>query len=161
MVMYMVKSNYFTQPHTGKKYTVNNVITCSTYSTCILYDPMSLAYVGKTSRSLKQRIREHKGSIRRSDRDQPIAVHFNDFKHDISSFRFQGTEKVTLPERGGNVDEIPNRGEVYWTFNLQTLSPKGLNHEIPWQVMLYGALRSNKPIHGALKIQILHIITQL
>lgn len=39
------------------------------------------------------------------NRDYLIAVHFNNFKHDISSFRFQGIEKVTLPERGGNTDE--------------------------------------------------------
>ena len=69
-------------------------------------------------------------------RDYPIALHFNDFKHDISSFRFQGVERVTPPERGGNIDEILNRREVYLIFNFQTLSPKGLNDEISWHVML-------------------------
>ncbi len=63
------------------------------------------------------------------------AVHFNDFKHDISSFRFQGAEKAQLPDKGVNLDEILNRREVYQIFTLQTLTPKGLNDEIPWHVM--------------------------
>ena len=84
----------------------------------------------------RERMSEHKSTIRRNDRNYPVAVHFNDFKHDISSFKFQGIEKVTLPERGGNIDEILNRREVYWIYTLQTLFPKGLNAEIPWHVML-------------------------
>lgn len=35
-------------------------------------------------------------------------------------------ERVTLPEKGGNLDELLNRREVFWIFNVQTLSPKGL-----------------------------------
>ena len=86
-----------------------------------------------SSRQLKQRISEHKSTIKRNDRNYPVvAVHFNDFKHDISSFRFQGIEY--LYQR--NIDEILNRREVYWIYSLQTLFPKGLNDEIPWHVML-------------------------
>lgn len=66
-----------------------------------------LAWVGKTLRSLKQKISEHKSSISRND-NYPIAVHFNYSRHDSSSFSFLGIEKVILPERGGNSDEILN-----------------------------------------------------
>ena len=133
----MVKGNRFSHPHTGRKYSINDVITCTTTHVIYLIKcPCGLVYVGKTSRQLKQRMSEHKSTIRRNDRNYPIAVHFNDSKHDISSFRFQGIEKVSLPERGGNIDEILNRREVYWIYNLQTLFPKRLNDEIPWHVML-------------------------
>lgn len=52
----------------------------------------------------------------------------------ILLFRFQGLEKVTLPERDGNIDR--RRRELYWLFTLQTWSPKGLNDEIQMHVML-------------------------
>ncbi|KAM4621351.1 LOW QUALITY PROTEIN: NLR family CARD domain-containing protein 3-like [Polymixia lowei] len=54
---------------------------------------------GKTTRKLKQRISEHKSSIRRNDREYPVAVHFNDKKHDISSLRFFGIEQSNLKEK--------------------------------------------------------------
>lgn len=67
-------------------------------------------------------------------RNYPIGIHFKTIN--MTSFKFQGIEMVTDAERGGNIDEIHNRGEVYWIFNLQTLYPKGWNNEIPWHVML-------------------------
>ena len=67
-----------------------------------------MGYAGKTSRLLKQRMSEQKNFIRRNDRDYPIEVHFNYFKHDVSSFRFQSTEKVNLLKKCGNLDEILN-----------------------------------------------------
>ena len=79
---------------------------------------------------------EHKSSIRRNDREYPVAVHFNDFKHDISTFRFIGIEQVKLPRRGGNHDVLLKQREAYWIYTLQTLHPKGLNDEIQLNVML-------------------------
>ena len=98
--------------------------------------PCGLAYVGKTTRQLKQRMSEHKSSIRRNDREYPVAVHFNDCKHDISTFRFIGIEQVPLPRRGGDHDHLLKQREAYWIFTLQTLHPKGLNDELLLNVML-------------------------
>lgn len=95
------KTSHFSHPHTGKKFPINSVITCS--STHVIYMircPCGLAYVGKTTRKLKQRISEHKSSIRRNDPNYPIAIHFNNNHHDISSLRFCGIEQVTLPPGG-------------------------------------------------------------
>ena len=39
--------------------------------------------MGKTTRKLKMRISEHKSSIRRNDRDYPVAAHFNDHKQEF------------------------------------------------------------------------------
>ena len=79
---------------------------------------------------------EHKSSIRRNDREYPVAVHFNDCKHDISTFRFIGIELVKLPTRGGNHDALLKQREAYWIHTLQTLHPKGLNDELLLNVML-------------------------
>ena len=128
---------HFRHPHTGKKFPIKSVITCdSTHVVYMIQCPCGLAYVGKTTRKLKQRISEHKSSIRRNDREYPVAIHFNDAKHDISSFRFTGIEQVQMPPRGGDLDLILKRREAYWIFTLQTLAPKGLNDEFMLNVML-------------------------
>ena len=131
------KTTHFRHPHTGKKFPIKNIITCD--STNVIYMitcPCGLAYVGKTTRKLKQRISEHKSSIRRNDREYPVAVHFNDAKHNISSFRFQGIEQIQMPPRGGDIDLLIKRREAYYIFTLQTLAPKGLNDEFALNVML-------------------------
>ena len=119
------KVSFFTHPHTGKKFKIKDVITCvSSYVVYMIRCPCGLAYVGKTTRQLKQRMSEHKSTIRRNDRNYPVAVHFNDFKHDIASLRFIGIEKVHLPRRGGNHDNLLKKREAFWINTLQTLHPK-------------------------------------
>ena len=101
----MTKCEYVCHPHTGKRLQINDVITCSTtHVIYIIKCPCGMCYVGKTSRSLTQRISEDKSSIRRNDRDYPVAVHLNDLKHDISTFRFCGIEKVKISDRRGDIN---------------------------------------------------------
>lgn len=131
------KVQSFRHPHNNRSFPIKSVITCS--STHIVYTltcPCGLVYVGKTTRQLKQRISEHKSTIRRNDRDYPVAIHFNDLKHDISTLRFCGIEQVRLPRRGGNHDLLLKRREAFWIYTLQTLAPKGLNDEFNLNVML-------------------------
>lgn len=131
------KTDHFLHPRTGQKFKIKNVITCaSTHVIYMLRCPCGLAYVGKTTRKLKLRISEHKSSIRRNDRDYPVAVHFNDQKHDISSLRFTGIELVPLPPRGGDHDKLLKQRECFWIHTLQTLTPKGLNDELNLNVFL-------------------------
>lgn len=131
------KTTHFSHPHTGKQFPIKNVITCSsTHVIYMLRCPCGLSYVGKTTRKLKQRISEHKSTIRRNDRDYPVAIHFNDRKHDISSLRFYGIEQVRMPPRGGDRDLLLKRREAFWIFTLNTLAPKGLNDELLLNVML-------------------------
>lgn len=44
--------------------------------------------------------------IRRNDRDYSVAVDFNNMKHDISSLRFCGMEKVSQPPRDGDRPQL-------------------------------------------------------
>ena len=131
------KASNFYHPLTGKSFPIKSIITCaSTHVIYMLRCPCGLAYIGKTTRKLKTRISEHKSSIRRNDRDYPVAVHFNDMTHDISSLRFVGMEVVSLPPRGGNHDLLLKRREAFWIFTCNTLAPKGLNDELLLNVML-------------------------
>lgn len=92
--------------------------------------------MGKTSRQLKQRISEHKSSIRRKDVNYPVAAHFLSFNHDVSSLRFCGIEKVSMPPGGDDIELLLQRRELFWIFTLQTLSPMGMNDEALFNVML-------------------------
>lgn len=131
------KTNFFPHTHTNKMFRVNSVITCA--STQVVYTlrcPCGLMYVGKTTRKLKQHIGEHKNGIHWNDRDYPAAVHFNFEKRDTSTLGFCGVEKISLPFRGGELDLLLGRREAYCIFTLQTLSPRGLNDDLPLNVML-------------------------
>lgn len=102
----------------------------------MIHCPCGLAYIGKTNRKLKQRISEHKSTIRRNDQDYPVAVHFNDAHHDISTLWSIGIEQVKLPPRGGNHVRLLQQREAYWINTLQTLAPKGLNDELSLHMFL-------------------------
>lgn len=53
---------------------------------------------------------EHKSSIcRKNDSDYVVAVHFKDEKHDISTLRFCGIEKVSMPPRGDDLGLFLNK----------------------------------------------------
>ncbi len=108
--------------------------------------PCGLAYIGKTTRKLKQRISEHKSSIRRNDPNYPIAIHFNNAHHDISSLRFCGIEQVTLPPRGGDHDKLLKQREAFWIYTLQTLAPKGLNDELLLTCFLWSLRLITSPL---------------
>ena len=130
-VQQLIKTTFFQYPHSGKSIQIRNVITCaSTHVVYLLHCACGLAYVGKATRKLKQRISEHKSSIRRNDREYLGAVHFNDAKHDVSILRFCGIEQVPPSPRGGDHGKILKQREAFWIESLQTLGPKGLNDEL-------------------------------
>ena len=89
--------------------------------------------MGKTTSSLKQRISEHKRSIRRADPNYPVACHFTDCSHTAPSL--QGIEHIKLP-RGGNIDRKLCQRELFWINELGSLQPMGLNVDFDMNVML-------------------------
>lgn len=97
--------------------------------------PCDKIYIGKTTRPLKQRISEHKSSIRRKDENYPVACHFNDLSHPLSSLRFQGIEQVTL-HRGGDIDRKLCQRELFWIYTLNALQPSGLNEDFDMSVFI-------------------------
>ncbi|CAB1318121.1 unnamed protein product [Coregonus sp. 'balchen'] len=114
-------------------------------------------YVGKTSRSLKQRISEHKSSIRvlrmkmflllvtlssalsvsvachfvqcshSCSHSVSVACHFVQCSHSVSSLQFQGIEKVEVSPRGGGNDRKLCQRELVWIHTLGTLQLLGPN----------------------------------
>ena len=100
---------------------------------CCLSDQMSvwtcILYVGKTSRALRTRISEHRSNIRCGDMRNPVAAHFKQMGHSISSLRYWGIEKVNRPARGGDHNRLLLQRESYYIYSLNTMAPHGLNEE--------------------------------
>jgi len=84
-------------PCTGKPYDVKTLFFFH-----LLKCPCGLAHVGKTTRPLKIRISEHRSNIH--NHDIPVAVHFSQASHNVSSLRYCGIELVKQPFRRGDVN---------------------------------------------------------
>ena len=124
------KTNTFTHPRTGKVFNIKGIITCNTNNVIyMLKCPCGLAYIGKTTRPLKTRISEHRSNIRNHDPKSPVAVHFTQHGHSVSTLRYSGIEVIKSPRRGGDINALLLKREAFWIYSLETLSPKGLNEE--------------------------------
>lgn len=122
------KCHQFKHPRSGKNIPIKGVITCSTTGVIYLITcPCGKVYVGKTTRQLKQRIAEHRSTIRRKDDTYPLACHFMEMEHTVASLRYIGIEKVETPRRGGDLDRILLQREAEWIHRLDSLAPRGLN----------------------------------
>ncbi|XP_049423574.1 uncharacterized protein LOC125883384 [Epinephelus fuscoguttatus] len=114
------KTVSFNHPHTGKKYNVKGIITCSTTNVIyMLKCPCGLAYIGKTTRALKTRIAEHRSTIRNEVTSSPVAVHFSAARHNISTLRYVGIETLKCPRRGGDINSLLLKGKhfgyIHWS----------------------------------------------
>ncbi len=122
-------TNTFSSHVTGKKYDIRQLSTCSSSNVVYLIScPCGLQYVGKTTRQIRTRIIEHKSAIRRIDEKSPIARHFRDANHPISSLTFVLSSGSKL--HAGGMERLLLQAECRWIFHLQTLHPKGLNEEM-------------------------------
>ena len=82
------KCRSFKHPQTGKSIPIKGVITCSTKAVIYLITcPCGKNGVGTTKRKLKVRISEHRSTIRCKNFTYPVAAHFLEAGHSISSLR--------------------------------------------------------------------------
>ncbi len=124
------KTLTFTHPHTAKSFKIRGTISCKTANVIyLLRCPCGLCYVGKTSRPLKNRISEHRCAIRHRDPKSPVAQHFANSRHSVSTLQHIGIEVVKCPRRGGDINILILQREAFWIFTLDTLSPRGLNED--------------------------------
>ncbi len=127
----IIRGEYFSHPHSGRKFPVKSRISCRTkFVVYLLQCPCGLCYVGKTKRELRIRISEHKSGIRNFDEKSSVARHFNSAGHDVCSLRFQGIEEVKPLKRGGDREKALLQREAFWIHTLQTEYPKGMDEEL-------------------------------
>ena len=114
------EQNFFNSTVTKMKYHIRHPFSCSSFNIIYLITCAKCRkqYVGKTTKTLRERVNHHRASIRRRQKHY-IYVHFNFPDHKISDLSVQIIDTAS-PDK---LDEL----EHYWISKLQTLIPKGLN----------------------------------
>ncbi|XP_041439924.1 uncharacterized protein LOC121400598 [Xenopus laevis] len=137
----LITGNQFFHPHTGKSYKIKDRLTCTSKNVIyIIKCPCGLVYCGKTCRQLKERISMHRSSIRaaldpkpkgdskkQDISKQPVAQHWLNAKHSIAAFKCMPIDSIPTPPRGGDVDRLLLQREAFWTYELDSVAPRGLN----------------------------------
>ena len=85
--------------------------------------------LGSTSTEFKVCFCNHKSSMLTNKKTCELAVHFNNYctKHKISEISFILIEKITSQGDAAHIDRFLLTREAYWTVQLCTLNPHGLN----------------------------------
>ena len=81
--------------------------------------------VFKTINHLWSQINHHKSSMVTNKKSCEVAVHFNSIPHSLQDFSFQCIDQIN-PDCV-EVDKFLITKEAYWSAQLFTLSPHGLN----------------------------------
>lgn len=115
-----------------KQYKIRKLITCqSTHVTYIIECPCHLQYVGRTTRPLAVRIREHINNIKKGFPKHHLSRHFDKVhQRDPTGLVFYGIDHVEDHWRGNNKLTLISQNETEWIYRLQSLAPRGLNLDI-------------------------------
>ena len=116
-------SRQFYSTATKKCFRVRDSYTCSSKHVIYLITctQCKKQYVGRTTKTLRERISQHKWSINKKE-PRYISKHFNLPGHNLSHLKVQ---VIAKPET--NNPEALQRQETYWIHTLKTLQPSGLN----------------------------------
>ncbi|CAH2329952.1 Hypothetical predicted protein, partial [Pelobates cultripes] len=101
----VIKGEYFVHPRSGKKFFVKDFYTCnSDFVVYILKCPCGLLYVGETIRPVKERIGEHKRSIRAALQhdavEAPVPRHFKTCGHNVNQLSWHSMYYRASCDRG-------------------------------------------------------------
>lgn len=122
---HVIESSTFTSTHNNKSFKVRGQINCKT--TNIIYlvtcTKCHQQYVGETSRSLADRLTDHRSCIR-LNKTTPLALHFNKHNHSLEDVTIMGIERLR-PRDDGVFRRVR---ETAWKNLLQTCTPLGFNN---------------------------------
>ncbi|CAJ0965267.1 unnamed protein product, partial [Ranitomeya imitator] len=84
------KSDSFTQPRSGRRYSIKGHFTCnSSYEIYLIKCPCGLGYVGETTQHTRDRISQHKSTIRCGRTLLSIPAYFLHNNHSIALLKYQ------------------------------------------------------------------------
>ena len=126
---YLIQASKFQSSATGRHYPIQQKLSCSSQNVIYLATcaKCNLQYVGSTSTEFKVRFRNHKSNMLKNKRTCELAIHFNDSKHEISQINFIIIEQIRSFENSLHLERLLLTREAYWTAQLFTLIPHGLN----------------------------------
>ncbi|OCT82174.1 hypothetical protein XELAEV_18024686mg [Xenopus laevis] len=116
---------------TNKSYKIGQYINSGTKNVKYLITcrNCNMQYVGQTSLSLRERIREHISDIW-NKKPTNVSKHFLSCTNgNTNHFQIKVIERVTVPYRSENILQKILKQEVFWIFTLDTRLPKGLNSD--------------------------------
>lgn len=102
------KTTEFTTHSSGESFKINKFITCGTCGTAhvtyLLSCPCGPQYVGRTTRALGVRLREHVNRIKKGFKHHSLSNHFRlVHRRDPSGLTFCGMDRIEGNWRGGNL----------------------------------------------------------
>ncbi|XP_053556225.1 uncharacterized protein LOC128647464 [Bombina bombina] len=146
----LITGSSFTHPHRRQIYRHKHRLTCTTtYIVYLLHCPCGLYYVVKTTDDLRTRMANHRSAIRtalkRGESEQPVPRHFVDRQHRVSDLKYTIIDHIPPLSRGGDRNKLLLQRESRWMYKLETVTPKGLNAFLDWQI--FDMANSCKLIH--------------
>ena len=126
---FLIQDSKFKSFSTGRTYKINQDLSRSSKNVVYLAScyKCNLQYVGSACPESKVRFCNHKSSMLRNKKTCELAVHFNCTKHEISDISFILIEKITSQGGAAHIDRLLLTREAYWTAQLCTLNPHGIN----------------------------------
>ena len=126
---YLAECKDFGSFITGKSYAIRPKLTCDSKNVIYLISckKCRLQYIGSTTTEFKVRFRNHKSSMITNKKTCEVAVHFNNTPHSLQEFSFQCIDQITHTNPQVGIDKLLITKEAYWSAQLFTLSPHGLN----------------------------------
>ena len=113
---YLIQASKFQSSATGRQYPIQQGLSCS-----------SLQNVGSTSTEFKVTFRNHKSNMLKNKRTCELAIHFHDSEYEITQINFIIIEQIRSLENSLHLERLLLTREAYWTAQLFTLNPHGLN----------------------------------
>lgn len=122
---YMQVTRHVTSHHNGRTFPIIGHLSCKTQNVVYVIScgQCGLQYVGETSCTLANRFNNHLSTIR-TNKNTPIAIHFNLPGHSIADVRLTGIE--ALPATAST--KYRRIKESTWQNLLQTHHPFGINN---------------------------------
>ena len=126
---FLIQDTKFKSFATGRIYRINQKLSCTSKNVIYLAacSKCKKQYVGSTSTEFKVRFRNHKSSMLKNRRTCELAVHYNSFEHQICQISFIIIEQIENHKNATHLEQLLLTREAYWTSQLFSLYPHGLN----------------------------------
>ncbi|XP_071982900.1 peroxisomal membrane protein PMP34 isoform X2 [Engystomops pustulosus] len=135
---YMANTDSLINPANERAYRLKQYINCKTKNVVYLIKcTCPKFYVGQTTQPLKKRIQQHLSTVNMAKKHfkqdkslTSVAMHFLNFHNSYcKGIKIYGLEKIDTNIRGGNPIPLLLQKESRWIYELDTMTPTGLNEE--------------------------------
>lgn len=136
---YMLTDKMFNNPTDGRTIHLRDYVNCRTrFVTYGLLCSCPKIYVGQTGQELRKRVQQHCSNISLARRDASrgkkltsVAYHFlQEHGGSIRDLKVIGLSKTWPHPRGGDITKRLLQTRTKWIYDLDCLTPNGLNEEL-------------------------------